>query len=162
MHIINVVFLLGSESYNRCHHHSAVTCPTLVWATGLQNLVYSYNVTLSLSVTELSGMLKVNSQDRLSQPALMLSYCWQHSFAAISRWSVGRFHIRSSLCKEGWASSRILEEKPQTKWLQQQQEILGATDDTGSGYGVGGPSAFSTWMTIHQHFKRSTRHTEIL
>lgn len=36
------------------------------------------------------------------------------------------------------------------KWLQQ-QEILGATDDTGSGHGVGGPSAFSTWMTIHQH-----------
>lgn len=97
MHIINVVFLLGSESYNRCHHHSAVTCPTLVWATGLQNLVYSYNVTLSLSVTELSGMLTVNSQDRLSQPALMLSYCWQHSFAAISRWSVEGF-ISAAAC----------------------------------------------------------------
>lgn len=29
------------------------------------------------------------------------------------------------------------------KWLQQ-QEILGAKDDTGSGHGVGRPSAFST------------------
>lgn len=46
--------------------------------------------------------------------------------------------------------------------MVQQQETLGAMDNTGPARGVGGPSAFSTWMTTHQHFKGSIQHSELL